>query len=121
MVLAGCAQASGRVYVRARNDGPWPIANLWLGAGGPRLHSEAYGAVGIGETTRYHGLKPILAKYRKTNVIVSTGRQYWTVIYPERQVGRLQLEPGHYTFVYRIVGEQLQVTILRDSPQVPPA
>lgn len=114
--LAACAGVPPEqaVHVRVRNEGPLAWENMWLGAGGPAGHIEHYGDPRAGETTRYHALEPMLAKYRKTDILVVRGRRYENVVYPEQHVGTPTLAPGHYTFAYRIVDDALQMTISRD-------
>lgn len=113
-LLTGCAAAGDRVYVRLRNDGPLPWRAAWLGAGGPNGHLRGFGAVDVGETTPYAALAPVLANYRKTDILIAPGRRYGNVVRPEEHVGTPELAPGRYTFSYRVVGEALVMDIRRD-------
>jgi hypothetical protein len=117
--LFGCStsgQNQSRIQIRIRNDTPYDIENLWLGAGpkGGATENTEYGAIRQGEESRYYAIEPILANYRKLNFLANNFR-YIAVIDIAAQTGSEELAAGSYTFVCTTNGEEAEVTILKDE------
>lgn len=115
MILSGCGGDAGKVHVRIRNNSNQDWKNFWLGAGGPNNHLEEYGAIASGETTDYIALEPMLAKYRKFDLLTDGGTRYNAVVYPENHLGDKELAPGNYTFAFDIVNNDAVLTLTKDQ------
>ncbi len=123
LTLAGCAltgvssnnESSKKLMIRVRNDSGLDIENFWLGAGprGGSSGNTAFGAIKEGDTSRYHGVEPLLDNYRKLN-FVADGQRYLDNIDPQEHVGQAELSLGWYTFAYDIVNGDPVLTLVED-------
>lgn len=118
LASASCASASSdQLQIRIRNDSSVAIKGFWLGtgsgAGGPR--SRAYGDIAAGETTRYRSVRPQFGAYSNWNLVTTDGVRYLGV-FPKEQFGADRLDPGYYTFVFRIVDGGSLLDVIRDAP-----
>lgn len=107
-----------RLMIRIRNDSVFDIDNFWLGAGpeGGATQDTAYGAIAQGSVTNYYAIEPVLANYRKMNMVID-GTRYHGIIDPAQYVNQPELKPGWYTFAYDLVQGNPVLTLLSDPPQ----
>lgn len=104
-----------KVSIRIRNESSKDIKYFWLGAGGTSNYSEQYSNIKSGETTAYKSVDAVLAAYRKMNFITTDEKQYMETIYPEKHIGKNELEAdASYTFVYTIVEEKPVLKIITE-------
>lgn len=114
---AGCAgESDDQLHIRIRNASPLDIDGFWLGtgsgAGGPS--SRAYGEIAAGETTRYRTRKAQFGYYSNFNLVTADGQRFLGV-FPREQVGTIDLEPGYYTFVFRVEAGRGLLEVVRDA------
>lgn len=119
-VLTSCtAMNSEQLHIRIHNATDMDITAFWLGAGsgagGPG--SRAYGAIARGQTTPYRRLKAQFGAYSNYNFITEDGRRFVGSTVANDLIGKVVLEPGHYTFVYTVVDNMAVVTINQDDAQ----
>lgn len=113
--LMGCSsdkRNQTQLQIRMRNDTPYAIDNLWLGAGprGGATEDTEFGPIGQGETTPYAQIEPVLANYRKLN-FVANGTRYNAVVDLPSQ----ELANGAYTFVCTINGDSTTITVVAEG------
>jgi hypothetical protein len=119
-VLTSCtAMNSEHINIRIQNATDTDIAAFWLGAGsgagGPG--SRAYGAIARGQTTPYRRLKAQFGTYSNFNFITKDGKRFVGSTVANDLIGKMELEPGYYTFVYTVVENKAVVTINQDEAQ----
>ncbi len=119
LAIGACAARSlDRIHIRIRNESAVDIASFWLGAGsgagGPG--SRAYGSILSGAITPYRTLKPEFGSYSNYNFITKDGRRFVGSSFANDLVGQVALEPGHYTFVFRITDDVAESQIIRETP-----
>jgi hypothetical protein len=117
-VLTSCtAMNSEHLHIRIHNATDTDITAFWLGAGsgagGPG--SRAYGAIARGRTTPYRRLKAQFGAYSNYNFIAADGTRSVGSTVAYDLVGKMELEPGYYTFVYTVVDSKAVVTIVQDE------
>jgi hypothetical protein len=115
--LFGCSSSEEQIHIRIRNESTRNITRFWLGSGsgsgGSGTHS--YGAIKSGETTSYQGLKAEYGSYGNFNFVTEDRERFLASTFPNEDIGRVQLEPGYYTFAITIVGDQASVRIIREA------
>lgn len=112
----GGASGAGEVRVRVRNQTGQDFEKFWLGAGGQGPAPAPYGAIRRGSTSSYVSFEPVLARYRKYDILVAGNARHDGVVYPERYLGQPTLAPGSYTFVFTEEGGKVTLgSIVRDA------
>ncbi len=119
-VLNSCtAMNNEQLHIRIHNATDTDMTAFWLGAGsgagGPG--SRAYGAIARGETTPYRRLKAQFGAYSNYNFITKDGTRFVGSTVANDLIGKMELEPGYYTFVYTVVDHQAVVTIVQAEGQ----
>ena len=113
--LALRAHARQHIRLRVRNASSEPFAHVWQGH--PQSGTDIdLGPLAPGETSRWHTLPAVLPHYRKTRVQLAA-RQLVHVNDTAYPHGHTALAPGRYTFAYRIEGEALQLTVVKEPPE----
>jgi hypothetical protein len=110
--------SDNRLMIRIRNDSGFDIDNFWLGAGpnGGSTGDTAFGAIAHGATTSYYTVELRLANYHKTDIVIA-GVRYLDTIDPSEYIGKAELPPGWYTFVYTFVDDKPVLTIIEEPLQ----
>lgn len=117
LALAGAAvrahaqgAGDGKVWLRIRNDSAEAFTHVWQGL--PQQGTDAdLGPLRPGDTSRWLGLPPVLAHYRKTRIQIGQ-RQLTHVTDAAFPAGQATLAPGRYTFVYTLEGGGLRLTVV---------
>lgn len=101
--------------IRVRNDSVLNFSDCWLGAGpkGGATQNTTFGKIASGDVSRYKQIEPLLANYRKID-IVADGNRYLDTIDFSTLVGAEELEPGWYTFAYDLVDGEAVLTLTTD-------
>lgn len=115
LLVPALAQAREAVWLRIRNDSTEPFDHVWMGL--PRQGTDVdLGPVAPGQTSRWHAFPAAAPHYRKTGVQLAA-RQLLHVNDTAYPHGHNALAPGRYTFAYRIEGEALQLTVVKEPPE----
>lgn len=122
--LAGCAPGTaaghgGQVWLRVRNSSGVVFLHVWQGH--PIRKTDVdFGRIEPGRTSDWHPLPAAPVHYRKTAIQLADRRQLIHVTDHDYPGGRKALEPGRYTFDYRIDarGEAL-LTVIDEGRQHP--
>ena len=121
LLLLQPACASGDpVRLRVRNAGVTTFEHVWQGS--PLQGTDVdLGPLGPGQSSRWHAFPAHPSHYRKTAVQLEGGSQLIfvnEVAFPQRKT---TLEPGWYTFEYRLDGGRLQLRVIEEGRGAPAA
>lgn len=116
-VLTSCnAMNANRLHIRIQNTSSSDISDFWLGAGsgagGPG--SRSFGAIASGATTPYRALKAEFGLYSNYNFLTTDGQRFIGTSFPNDLFGKVELEPGYYTFVVSTSGDTTSLEIVTD-------
>lgn len=116
-VLTSCnAMNANRLHIRIQNTSSSDISDFWLGAGsgagGPG--SRSFGAIASGATTPYRALKAEFGLYSNYNFLTTEGQRFIGTTFPNELFGKVELEPGYYTFVLSTSGDATSLEIVTD-------
>lgn len=116
-VLTSChAMNANRLHIRIQNASAEDISDFWLGAGsgagGPG--SRSFGAITSGNTTPYRSLKAEFGLYSNYNFLTTDNQRFIGTSFPNDMFGKVELEPGYYTFVVSTDGNATSLEIVHD-------